>query len=159
MINDHKYPDPSIYIKRFGGLEKAKRLVGLDMDSMIKKGIVENASQKGRMAELHILEHDEKDAKDLSGENYKSFADGISKDGIYDVKSSPLRYNNFWGFTVDKFVDYYYLLAYDKDYNKVLIKWKIPGNFTNKRSIKIGINNNYMYNIENMEKYKIRNKR
>ena len=64
MSNDHKYPNPSIYIFRFGGLEKAKRLVGLDMDSMIKKGIVENVSQKGRMAEIHILEYDEKDAKD-----------------------------------------------------------------------------------------------
>jgi hypothetical protein len=156
MTNDHKYPDPSVYFVRFGGLEKAKRLVGLDIDSMIKKGIVETASEKGRMAEIHVLKYDEKDAKDLSGENCKSFADGMSKEGAYDVKSSPLRYN-YWGFSLDKLIKYYYLLAYDKDYKKVLYKWKIPGVFTDKKYIKIGINNGYTYNIENMEKYEIRN--
>lgn len=52
---------------------------------------------------------------------------------------------NYWGFLLDKFVKYYYLLAYDKDHKNVLCKWKIPGDFTDKKYIKIGINNDHTH--------------
>lgn len=92
---------------------------------MIRKGIIETKQQKVRQAEIHILENDEKGATDLSGENRGSFADGISiisKGQIYDVKSSKLYKEKYWSFYLDKCVDFYYILGYDKDYKNLLYK-------------------------------------
>jgi len=86
------------YIDRFGSFENAKRLVGLDIDSMIKKGVIKSPIQKGRQAELYVLENYEEGSKDLSGENWKSPFDGISKKSkeIYDVKLNYMQINTFF---------------------------------------------------------------
>ncbi len=157
FIGNHEYPSFRIYQYRFGGWQKALRLVELDVDSMVRKGIIETEQQKARQAEIHILENDEKGATDLSGENSGSFADGISrisKGQIYDVKSSKLHEKKYWSFNLDKCVDFYYLLAYDKEHKNLLYKWKVPGDFTD-GIIVIGDNNHYTYNIENMKEFEI----
>lgn len=155
LINNPKYPSIRPYISRFGSFEKAKKLVSLDLDSTIKKGIIETTDQKGRLAEIHVLKYDEKESIDLSGENHLSFADGISKSGVYDVKSSKLHKEKYWEFPLDKVIDFYYLLAYDNEHNILLHKWKITGDFIDKNSIRIGIDNRYIYNLKNMKEYEI----
>lgn len=158
FIGSYKYPSFKIYQNRFGSWQKALRLVGLDVDSMVRKGVVETEQQKARQAEIHVLENDEKGAIDLSGENSGSFIDGISnisKGQTYDVKSSKLHQEKFWTFHLDKCVDFYYLLGYDKDYKHILYKWKIYGDFA-EGSISIGNNNHYTYNIENMKEFEIK---
>lgn len=154
LLDDMNCPDPCIYYRRFGNFENAKRLLGLDTDSIIKKGIINTANQKGRMAEIHVLEYNEKEAIDLSGKINNSPIDGLSKDGRYDVKSSPLR-KIYWSFNLDKFVDYYYLLAYDTDYKNLLYKWKVPGDF-DFGHISIGTTDRYRHNLENMKEYQIK---
>jgi hypothetical protein len=158
LDNNPKYPSLAVCTRLFGSLEKAKKFIGQDMDSIIKKGIVETNKQKGRQAEIHVFEHDEKESIDLSGENCQNFADGISKDGIYDVKSSKLHVGGFWAFLLDKCVDFYYLLGYDKAHKNLLFKWKIPGDFIDKRNLYIGGFGEYCrgeHNIKNMKRYEI----
>lgn len=159
-FNDNpKYPNYRTYMSRFGSWQKTLRLVDFDIDTMIRKGVVETNIQKGRQSELYILETNEKESIDLSGQNCQSFVDGISKNDIskndiYDVKSSSLHKGKYWTFILDKCVDFYYLVAYDKDHNNVLYKWKIPGDFA-EGSIVIGNNNYYTYNLQNMKEYEI----
>ena len=158
FTNNPKYPSIRPYIIHFGGWQKALKLVGLDVDTIVRKGIVRTTDQKARLAEMNVLENDEKMARDLSGRNCSSHFDGISKDGIYDVKGSKLYEEKYWRFLLDKCVDHYYLLAYDKDYKRLLYKWKIPGDFTEEDHIVIGINSNYKYNVENMKEFEITEK-
>lgn len=150
-----EFPSYKLYRTRFGGLQNALRLVGLDTDSMVRKGIIETDNQKARQSELYVLENDEKGATDLSRNNHWSVIDGISKkDYTYDVKSSKLVRGKFWNFCLDKRVDFYYLLGYDKDRKNLLHKWKVPGYFS-EGDIQIGNNNYYTYNLENMREYEI----
>ena len=85
LTNNRDYPSFNTYADRFGSFGNAKKLVGQDLDSMIRKGIIENTKQKGRLAEMYVLENLEKGATDLSGENCKSFADGKSKIRMADT--------------------------------------------------------------------------
>lgn len=156
FTNNPKYPSIRPYIIHFGGWQKALKLVGLDVDTIVRKYIVRTTDQKARLAEMNVLANDEKMAIDLSGRNCHSRFDGISKDGIYDVKSSKLYEEKYWRFLLDKYVDHYYLLAYDKDYKRLLYKWKIPGDFTDKNFIGIGIDSRYMYNLKDMKTYEIK---
>jgi hypothetical protein len=115
--NNPKCPSYNTYINRFGGWQKALKLVGLDTDSMIKKCILETTRQKGRLAEIYVLEHFvEKEAKDLSGDNSLSPFDGICPKGeTYDVKSSRLRDGRCWAFIIDNIcredIEWFYLLV------------------------------------------------
>lgn len=52
--NNREYPNPNTYKRRFGGWQKALKLVWLDVDSMIKKGIIETSYQKARFAEMIV---------------------------------------------------------------------------------------------------------
>lgn len=152
--NNPEYPSIGQYNKQFGNLERAKKLVGQDMDSRAKKGISDHPKQKARLAEIFVMEHfKEEGAIDLAGENCMSPVDGICpKKQIYDVKSSALRYRLYWQFALDKgdSVDFYYLLAFNEDYSELKYVWRIPWNFTN--NISLHVNEDY---ITKMEKYNI----
>lgn len=161
--NNPKYPNYQVYINHFGSWHKSLKLVGLDVDSIVRKGIIETSRQKARLSEIFVLEHFiDEGATDLSGESCNSHVDGICPKGqIYDVKSSGLNFNGrHWSFYLDKGeeVGFYYLLAFNEDYSELIHVWRIPWNFTDKNFINIGLNSNYEYNLENMKGFDITKK-
>lgn len=160
--NNPKYPNFMTYHKRFGSWSQALKLVGLDVGSMVRKGVVETTQQKGRLFELYVLEHFIERPIDLSGDNCNSPLDGKCPEGqTYDAKSTALVYGH-WQFRLAslyrKDIEWFYLGAFSKDYKKLLHVWRIPGNFIDGDYIKIGICSNYRYNIENMEEFEITDK-
>ena len=156
-----KYPAMRQYINRFGSLEKAKKLVGQDMDSRAKKGISDHPKQKARLAEIFVFEHFVEDgAIDLAGDSCRSHVDGICPNKkLYDVKSSSLltRFHgsDYFGFSLDKgnAVDFYYLLGFNKDRSELLYVWIVPWNFFDGTHLQIT-----MRHIPNMKKYEITEK-
>lgn len=50
------------------------------------------------------------------------------------------------------------MLAFNKDWTKLLHVWRIPGDLTDGDSITIGIKGSYTYNIDNMKEYEITDK-
>lgn len=153
------YPSFGTYKKRFGSWQKALKLVNLDIDTMVRKGIIETVQQKGRLFEIYVMEHFIGDYIDVSGDNCNNPADGICPNGkIYDAKSVALI-KGHWTFILDnirrKGIDYFYLGAFDKNYKKLMHVWRIPGDFIEKCTLNIGLNNNYIYNTENMKEYEI----
>lgn len=161
--NSKKYPSPCTYQNRFGSWQKALELVKLDVDSMVKKGIIETRQQKARLSEICILNHfNMKGSIDLSGNNCNSPFDGICPKGdTYDVKSSALLID-YWNFNLGNTyledIEWLYLCAYDKYYKNLLYVWRVPGNFTDKDTLCIGTGNNREYNIRNMKEYDITEK-
>ena len=100
FINNQKYPSHVTYCRRFGSWENALKILGLDLDSMVRYGIVENSNQKGRLGELFVLDSfDQIGAIDLSGKNRtRHSSDGKCPQGHdYDVKTSGLKIN-YWRF-------------------------------------------------------------
>lgn len=159
FTNNRGYPGRSIYCKRFGSWSNALKLVELDVDSMVRKRIIETEKQKARLFELYVKEHFIEESIDLSGKNCCSYFDGICPKGhTYDAKSRALFNGLYWSFYLDKIVDFYYLGAFDKDYNKLLYVWRITGDFIVKSRLYIGIGSNYMYNVKNMKEYDITEK-
>lgn len=161
--NNPEYPGRSIgrsiYCERFGSWSNALKLVGLDTESIARKGIVETHQQKARLFELYIREHFTEESIYLSGKNCTSYIDGICPKGqTYDAKSRALFRDLYWSFYLNKIVDYYYLGGFDKDYRKLLYVWRIPGDFTEKSRLYIGVGDNYRYNIESMKKHEITEK-
>lgn len=156
LKNNPRYPNLTQYIRRFGSLEKAKKLIDMDIDSLVKKGIIGTNIQKARLAEIFVMSHFTEDgAIDLAGKNRLNSADGVCpKKQIYDVKSSSFI-DNYWQFFLDKKgkVDFYYLLAFNRDYSELKYVWRIPVNFTD---------NTHLYirpgDVINMRKYEITNK-
>ena len=91
LDNNPEYPNVGTYKRKFGGWSNALKLVGLDIDSMVKNGIIETSDQKSRLAEIKVIEHFKQHPIDLAGENKNSPCDGICPNGkTYDVKSSTL---------------------------------------------------------------------
>lgn len=167
-----KYPGYRAIMRRFGNWQKALKIVGLDVDSMIRRGIVETEGQKGRLGEIFVLDHfEEIGSIDLSGENMKSPFDGICPKGYsYDVKTAYFNGSywlfNFQNINIDK-IEWYYLLAFNKDFTKLLCGWRIPALdlrediekeflyvYENKRHYR-GL---AKYNLENMKQYEITEK-
>lgn len=169
LDNNPKYPSDSTYLRRFGGLEKAKKLIGQDLDSIVMKGILENTNQKARLAEIFVLQHDESFI-DLAGDNRTSSIDGICpKKQTYDVKSSKFHARGYWMYILNKIVDFYYLFAFNYNWTELLHTWRIPGimdmdirNTQNHLYIGYGKCHGhykgYEYNIENMKEYEITEK-
>lgn len=132
-------------------------LAGLDFRMV---GVLQNTNHKGRLFEIFIKNHFSKKIIDLSGDNHNSPWDGICPNGmIYDAKSSGLVRDTFWIFhTKNKYkeeIKYYYFGAFNKDYTKLIHVWRIPGYLIEKDYFIIGTNDNYEYNIENMNEYEI----
>lgn len=161
-----KYPSIAPYIDRFGRWQKALRTIGLDIDSMVRKGFIETNHQKARLGEIFVIDHFEEIGYiDLSGDNRKSSCDGICPKGYsYDVKTSYFD-GIYWTFhlknvNIDK-IEWFYLLAFNEDYTKLLYAWRIPtldiAEYMGK-VIQIGSNNNHINNIENLKEYNITDK-
>ncbi len=167
FTNNPKYPHFKIYYTRFGNWQKSLKMLGLDIDSMARRGITETSDQKARLGESFVKDHfEEIGVIDLSGKNKNSPCDGICPKGYsYDVKTSAFHINH-WEFTVrnaniDK-IEWLYLLAFDVDYTELLSAWRIPTidfiEYIEKVNIYIGTNNGYVNNLENMKKYDITEK-
>lgn len=158
---DDRYSCSNTFINRFGSWSNALKLVGLDVESMIKKGVLETANQKGRFAEIIIRDHFDKHSIDLAEENCRNPYDGICPNNkIYDVKSS--KFNEEWGHwqfgTKNKYkddIEIYYLLAFNKDYTELMYAWRIPGEVVEKDTFYVGLSHNYEFDIKYMEEYDI----
>lgn len=166
FINNLIYPGFLTY-QRFEGWNNSLKIVGLDIDSMISYGIIENNIQKGRLGEILVRNHFSENDKviDLAGGNpSKHICDGIDPGGhYYDVKTAELSYKckfNLLNENIDN-IEYLYCLAFNEDFSKLLYAWRIPiSDFMEKmgNNITIGIKNTYTFNIENMKKYEITEK-
>lgn len=162
-----KYPGATTYIRRFGNWQKALKIVGLDVDSMVRRGIIETSDQKGRLGEIFVLEHfKEIGSIDLSGENKDSPCDGICPKGLsYDVKTAHFD-GSCWHLQLknvnrDK-IEWFYLLAFNKGFTKLSFAWRIRASDIieniEKGEIYIGLNGDYSNNLENMKEYEITEK-
>lgn len=158
-----KYPGRELYRKVFKSWQNALKFVGLDIDSMIKRGYIETSDQKGRLGEIFVFDHFNEIGYDLSGENKNSSCDGICPQGYnYDVKTSYFKENGlFWRFHLDSVdideIEWFYLLAFNEDYTKLLFAWRIPAldliEDIEKGQIWIHVNN-----LESLKEYEITEK-
>lgn len=160
FINNPEYPNCGTYQYRFGSWSNALKLVGLDVDTMVKQGIVVTTNQKARLAEIMIRDHFKKNPVDLSGQNQNSPCDGICPNGkMYDVKSSKLYKGTHWRFRTDnkykEEIEIYYFLAFNKDYTKLEYTWRVPAEIVEKDNFYIGLNPSYEFDFEEMEEYNI----
>lgn len=158
FINNVRYPSYSTYVFRFGSWSNALKKVRLDIESMIKNGIVETTQQKGRLAEIIIRDHFSNPSIDLAGKNKQSPCDGICpKNKTYDVKSSGIRAERYYLFSVrNKYkeeIEIYYLLGFNKDYTELMYAWRIPGEIIENDYFQIGLTLGSIFNVENMKEY------
>lgn len=161
--NNPEYPNYGTYQRRFGSWSSALKLVELDVDSMVKKGIIETDNQKARLAEIKVKNHFKIHPVDLAGENCKSPWDGICPNGMnYDVKSSKLYFKGNYKFaTRNKYkeeIEIYYLLGFNEDYTKLNYGWRIPGEIVDKDWFNVGSSSKSKFDIDDMEKYNITDK-
>lgn len=163
FTNNPEYPNFSTYQERFGSWSNALKLVGLDVESMVKKGIVETTNQKARLGEMIVRDHFKNHPIDLAGENCNSSCDGICPNGkIYDVKSSVLymEYKYYSFNTRNKYkeeIEIYYLLGFNEDYTKLEYGWRIPGEIIEGNHFYIGSTHRSEFNVKNMKQYDITN--
>lgn len=157
VFRNNQYPSVTIYIKRFGSWQKALSIVGLDVESTIKKGIIESSDQKARLAELIITNHFKNSFSDLAGVNRNSPCDGICPNGkIYEVKSSKLHGTRYLFNTSNKYkeeIEIYYLLGFNEDYTKLMYAWRVPGEMVEGDTFSIGKQGRFI--LDNMKDYEI----
>jgi len=167
FTNNSEYPSYTTYVLRFGSWPKTLKIVGLDLESIVKKGIVETTNQKGRFGEILIRDHFDKYPIDLAGENSHSHCDGICPNGkFYDVKSSKLAEHKgslYWVFnTNNKYkdkIEIYYFIAFNENYSELIYAWRVTAwKAINKDSIYVGLKSNYEFNVKNMKEYDITDK-
>ena len=144
FVNNPEYPSYVTYQRQFGNWSKALKLVGLDIETTVKRGIVQNNQQKGRLWEISVIEHFENRPKDLSGENYHSPCDGICPNGqAYEVKSSKLHEEKYWIFnTANKYkeeIEIYYFGAFNSDWTKLEYGWRVPGEIVENDMLYVGM--------------------
>lgn len=161
FTNNSEYPSFATYQRRFGSWANALERVGLDVESMVKNGIIETEDQKGRFGEIIIRDHFKKHPIDLAGENKNSPYDGICPNGLkYDVKGSKLYIEGYLAFGTSNIykdkIEIYYLLAFNEGYTELIYAWRIPARkVVDRDGFKIGLKSNYKFNIENMKEYDI----
>lgn len=161
-----KYPSYATYKKHFGGWQNALKLVELDVDTIVKNGIVQNTYQKGRLLELYIKDHLGKLSIDLSGKNRCNPIDGICPKGnTYEVKSAGLKEKIRWRFPIynkeKEEIEWFYLGAFNEDYSTLLHVWKIPGELIENNYICISLHNSFKkgtYCVESMKEFEITDK-
>lgn len=166
--NNPWYPNCITYKRRFGSWFNALKLARLDVDTMVKRGVLDNNYQKGRKAEIMIIDHFEKNPVDLSGKNHVSPCDGICPNGkMYDVKSSGLLENKGWlywrfgiGNRYKEEIEIYYLLAFNKDYTKLEYAWRVPGEIAESNGFYVGASpsSKRKFTVYNMKEYDITEK-
>jgi hypothetical protein len=157
-----RYPSTNTYSRHFGSWSNALKLVGLDVESMVKNGVVETKQQKARLAEMIVMDYLDNHFIDLSGENCTSPFDGICPEGkIYDVKSSRFYEGDMcWKFHFHNVykcdIEILYLLAFNEDYTELVYAWRVyASKFLDKDTFSIGIYYGPEFNIENMRDYEI----
>lgn len=140
MIRNSDFPGARTYEKRFGTWNNALKAVGLDFESMLRKGKtkIECSHHKGRLFEILTNKSFLKGgAIDLSGQNFtNSPFDGICPRGFnYDCKSSHIRIDKrfktkSWYFSIDNKdigkIQFLFLGGFNEDYTKLLHVWMIP---------------------------------
>ncbi len=146
--NEFGIPGTATYRRRFRSWSNALKLVGLDNDTMVDKGILDNCDRKARKAEIIVKDHFKNSSIDLSGDNKNSPFDGICPNGkLYDVKSSSLLEHKgwlYWLFNIKnkhrKNIEIYYFLAFNIDYTKLEYAWRIPEEMTeNDKDFYVGV--------------------
>ncbi len=159
------YPTARTYQSRFGSWSNALKLVGLDLDTMVSNGILQNCDQKARFTELIVIKYFQGESTDISGDNKNSCIDGKCPKGyIYDVKSSKLYYKTYYQFHLHNkekgLIQYYFLLGFNKNRTKLDRIWLIPSEFTDRNHLNIYVNKNIYssYSIYNMVEYEITHK-
>lgn len=169
LVNSLGYPSIGPYYNRFGSLQKALKLIGLDIDSMVRRGILETSDQKARLGELFIIDHFKEIGNiDLSGKDHNSYCDGICPKGYnYDVKTSGFRSERgsltfkLQNVNIDE-IEWFYLLAFNEDFTKLLYAWRIPIyeliEVIEKGYLLIGLTSRSKYTIEDMNMYEITEK-
>lgn len=163
FVNNPEYPSFRPYQLRFGSWNKALKLVEMDLDTRVMQGFLTTEIEKGRYAEIKVINHFKQHPIDLAGENNKNPCDGICPNGkTYDVKSSKLHeYEDalFWNFgTNNKYkedIEIYYFLAFNKDYSKLKYGWRVPGEIVDKDNFYVGLNPGCEFDVEDMDKYDI----
>jgi hypothetical protein len=161
FTNNSEYPSFMTYRNYFGSWSAALKLVGLDVESMVKKGIIETIEQKRRFGEMIIRDHFKEYSIDLAGENCRSHCDGICPNGKnYDVKSSRFYkdYKRYEFGIKNKYkdeIEIYYFLAFNEDWTKLNYGWRIPGEFVASSAFTVGTNLGYEFTVDNMEEYDI----
>ena len=161
--NNSDYPSFKNYEKKFGSWSNALKLVGLDVESMVRKGIIETEDQKARFSEILVRDHFDKNPIDLAGENCRSSCDGICPNGKnYEVKSSGLHCDTFYQFHTNnkhkEEIEIYYLLGFNKDYTKLDYGWRIPGEIAEKDVFLVGLKFRAKFTVRNMRQYDITEK-
>lgn len=159
-----EYPHLSTYNRRFGGFSNALKLVGMDRDMMLENGDLSKNIYRGRLVEILVVRMFGDGAIDLSGENYLSYCDGISPCGhIYEVKSAGLLRGKYWTFDTgnkdkddDKeAIEFYYFVAFNKDFTKLFYAWMVPGEIAEGNSFTVNFDCKGKFNVENMKEYDI----
>lgn len=157
-FNNSKYPGFSTYVRRFGSWSNALKLVGLDVESLVKKGVLLTNQQKARLAEIIIRDSFDNPSIDLAGENQNSSCDGICPNGkYYDVKSCKLRGTYYTFDTNNKLrdeIEIYYFLGFNEDWTKLNYGWRIPGEIVEDEQFCVGTCKGW-FTIEDMENYNI----
>lgn len=159
FMNNPGYPGLSTYQIRFGSWNNALKLAGLDVDTLIKKGVVQSSDQKARLSELYVNDFFQGRSVDLAGKNHNSPCDGICPNGqTYDVKSSGLVNDSYFIFTFKnkekEEIECYFLLGFNTDYTELLYVWRVPGDIIEKFEIRIRMNSG-KFNVGNMLEYEI----
>ncbi len=161
FYNSPVYPSFRVYQRRFGSWSNALKLTGLDVESMVKKGVLITNNQKARLSEMMVIDHFEKNPVDLSGDNCKSPCDGICPNGkTYDVKSSRLH-ETYYVFSIKnrnrEEIEIYYFLAFNEDYTKLEYAWRVPGEIIEKNYFQVTLNSwsGGKFTIDNMKEYDI----
>jgi hypothetical protein len=162
------YPSRETYRRRFGSWSNALKLVGLDVESIVKKGVLVTNLQKGRFGEIIVRDHFKGHPVDLAGENNRSPCDGICPNGkTYDVKSSILHtdYGGYYHYgNCNKYkdkIEIYYILAFNKNYSKLEYAWRVTGwEVIEKDYFDVYVNSHSRakFTIENMKEYDITDK-
>lgn len=162
-FENSEYPDSDTYRKYFGSWNKALRMVGLDIDTMIKQGAFLNKNRRGRLFEIIVKNGFEDISTDLSGERSNSPCDGICPNGkTYEAKGSKLYIiDKCWNFGIKnryrEKIEYYYFGAFNKDWTILMYVWRVPGELVDKDYFIVNIYGG-KFNIESMKKYDITNK-
>lgn len=165
FLNNPEYPCCTYYIKRFKSWANALKLAGLDVDTMVKQGVLQDTNYKGRLFEIIVRDHFENKSTDLSREKHDTPCDGICPRGKnYDAKSSKLyrERGEYWKFTTrNKYkeeIEYYYFGAFNEDYTKLMHVWRVPGEIIEKDYFIVGLNIGWEHDVENMKEYEITDK-
>lgn len=166
FTNNSKYPGFATYIYRFGSWKKALKLVGMDLDTRVRQGYCKTKIENGRSWEIMIGEMFDNKHIDLSGENCKSYLDGICPNGqTYEAKSGKLRTSGNWeGWSFStgnedkgddiEAIQWWYFGAFNEDGTKLSYAWRVPGEIVEGSRFHVGTYSG-KFNVGNMIEYEI----